>query len=107
MAEVPRRLSLGTELLLRRGLCYQLLYFDPLQPILHLIAIPSPPSMQSWPCPVPTCGKVCRSPGGLTQHMNHKHQHHESFGKREAPIHRTYHPILDGGYNFFSVLELS
>jgi len=55
--------------------------------------------MQSWPCPVQTCAKVCRSPGGLTQHMNRRHKHHENFGKREVPIHRTYHPILDGRYN--------
>ena len=55
--------------------------------------------MQSWPCPIPTCRKVCHLPGGLTQHMNHRHQHHKSFGKREAPIHCTYHPILDSVYS--------
>ena len=55
--------------------------------------------MQSWPCPIPACKKVCRSPGGLTQHLNHKHRHHKNFGKCEATIHRTCHPILDGRWN--------
>jgi hypothetical protein len=54
--------------------------------------------MQRWPCPFPTCKKVCRSPGGLTQHMNLKHQHHADFGKRDKAIHRTYHPLLDGKF---------
>ena len=55
--------------------------------------------MQSWPCPIPTCKKICRSPGGLTQHLNHKHHHNENFGKREKAIHRTLHPILDGWWD--------
>ena len=53
--------------------------------------------MRSWPCPVATCRKVCRSPGGLTQHLNSKHRHHEDFGRRETAIHRVFHPLLDGG----------
>lgn len=53
-------------------------------------------SMQSWPCPIPSCNKVCRSPGGLTQHLNSKHRHHEDFGKRETATHRVTHPFLDG-----------
>ena len=52
--------------------------------------------MQSWLCPIPTCKKICHSPGGLTQHLNRKHHHNENFGKREKAIHRTPHPILDG-----------
>ena len=54
--------------------------------------------MQRWPCPLPTCKKICRSPGGLTQHMNLRHQHHINFGKRDKAIHRTYHPLLDGKF---------
>lgn len=52
--------------------------------------------MRLWPCPHPTCKKVCRSPGGLTQHTNAKHRHHTDFGKRDKTIRRTYHPLLDG-----------
>ena len=52
--------------------------------------------MQRWLCP--TCEKACRSPGGLTQHMNLKHQHHADFGKRDKAICRTYHPLLDGKF---------
>lgn len=52
--------------------------------------------MRQWSCPLPTCKKICRSPGGLTQHVNAKHQHHADFGKREKAIHRTCHPLLDG-----------
>ena len=37
---------------------------------------PSSLSMCHWPCPLPTCKGVYRSPGGLTRHMNLKHRHH-------------------------------
>jgi hypothetical protein len=54
----------------------------------------------------PGCSKVCRSPGGLTQHENQKHRHHADFGKRDKAIHRTYHPLLDGKSLNFTHLPL-
>jgi len=82
---------------LRFGLldCIRSFPLSTLSPFLVLSAFPIF-SMQSWLCPVPTCKKVCLSPGGLTQHLNHKHRHHEDFGKRETTTHRVPHPILDG-----------
>ena len=55
----------------------------------------------SWCCPHPSCKKVCCSPGGLTQHLNTRHKHHEKFGKRDKPLHRVHHPLLDGQANGF------
>ena len=55
----------------------------------------------SWCCPHLSCKKVCRSPGGLTQHLNMKHKHHEKFGKRDKPLRRERHPLLDGEVNNF------
>ena len=43
--------------------------------------------------------KVCHSPRGLTQHLNAKHKHHEKFGRRDKPLHRVRHPLLDGWEN--------
>ena len=40
----------------------------------------------NWQCPHPSCKKTCRSPGGLTQHLNTKHKHHEKFGMRDKPL---------------------
>ena len=78
-----------------------LLPFPPVQQVVVNLNAPFllPLFMLSWPCVVPTCKKVCRSPGGLTQHINNMHRHHENFGKREKAIHCTFHPILDGKCN--------
>ena len=54
-----------------------------------------------WCCPHPSCKKVCHSPGGLTQHLNTKHKHHEKFGKRDKPLRRMRHPLLDGQLETF------
>ena len=62
--------------------------------------------MSSWPCPVSTCSKICRSPGGLTQHLNCRHRHDKNFGKREKVIQHTCHPILDGKWDLLSIVYL-
>ena len=63
---------------------------------LSLLSHPSSSTihMQHWPCP--TCKKICRSPGGLTQHVSLKHRHYVDFRKRDKAIYHTYHPLLNG-----------
>ena len=63
--------------------------------------------MRRWPCPLLTCKKVCRSPGGLTQHMNLKHRHHTDFGKRDKTVRRTFHPLLDGLFSYTNLTYFS
>lgn len=58
----------------------------------------------NWCCPHPSCKKICRSPGSLTQHLNSRHKHHEKFGKRDIPLRRVHHPLVDGQYMILAVL---
>ena len=79
--------------------------FVPSVPVIYARS-PRPSSIASmpgtWPCPHPSCKKVCRSPRGLTQHFNAKHNHHEKFGKRDRPLRRVRHPLLDGHLRILS-----
>lgn len=58
-----------------------------------------------WDLALPSCRKICRSPGGLTQHFNLKHKHHDKFGKWDKSLRRARHPLVDGQCTILSGLR--